>query len=162
MNIITSITTTPLGPIQITTRDSQLEKIEFVSDSTKPSLDNKHKNIYQALKNYFETSKYCFDLSINLIGTPFQQKVWQALTEIPIGQTLTYKDIAKKLNTSPRAVGNACRRNPIPVVIPCHRVVAQSHLGGYAGKTCGKLMNIKTWLLKHEGYNKIDRATRNR
>ena len=58
--------------------------------------------------------------------------------------------LAKELKTGARAIGNACRKNPIPIVIPCHRVVAQHHIGGYAGQTEGEIVDIKKWLLNHE------------
>ena len=93
------------------------------------------------------------DLSV---GTEFQQKVWQALLEIPVGETQTYGFLANKLNTSARAVGNACRQNHFPVIVPCHRVVSASGIGGYAGDTLlnqqGQIhyMQIKQWLLSHE------------
>lgn len=92
-----------------------------------------------------------FDVELQTKGTPFQKKVWQALRQIPAGQVMTYGELAQQLNTSPRAVGNACRANPIPLVIPCHRVVAKSGMGGFAGSQDGLPLKIKTWLLDHEG-----------
>ena len=89
--------------------------------------------------------------SLSPEGTLFQKSVWHELTKIPIGQTRTYGEIANKLNSSARAVGNACRKNPIQIIIPCHRVVSAKGLGGYAGKTEGKQIKIKRWLLSHEG-----------
>ena len=84
-------------------------------------------------------------------GTPFQKKVWLALQKIPAGQVMTYGELAKQLKTSARAVGNACRANPMPLVIPCHRVVAKSGLGGFSGSQEGAPIKIKKWLLEHEG-----------
>lgn len=92
-----------------------------------------------------------FDIKLKTMGTVFQQKVWKALQQIPAGEVVTYGELAKQLKTSARAVGNACRRNPIPVVIPCHRVVSSSGIGGFAGSTKGRLLDIKKWLLNHEG-----------
>jgi methylated-DNA-[protein]-cysteine S-methyltransferase len=63
---------------------------------------------------------------------------------------MTYQELADKLQTSPRAIGNACRANPTPIIVPCHRIVAKSHMGGFAGDTQGKLLDIKKWLLEHE------------
>lgn len=83
-------------------------------------------------------------------GTAFQQRVWQAIADIPVGQVATYGQVAKKIGSGPRAVANACGANNIPLVIPCHRVVAQNGIGGYMqGKQNGLL--IKRWLLAHEG-----------
>lgn len=84
-------------------------------------------------------------------GTPFQQRVWQALRAIPVGRVLTYGALARQLGSAPRAVGQACRRNPIPVIVPCHRVVAVGNLGGYGGAVAGPGMKMKSWLLQHEG-----------
>ncbi|MGK0673659.1 MAG: methylated-DNA--[protein]-cysteine S-methyltransferase [Halothiobacillaceae bacterium] len=84
-------------------------------------------------------------------GTPFQQRVWRALAEIPLGQTRTYGELATRLGTSPRAVGGALRANPIPIIIPCHRILAAQGLGGYAGAS-EEGRRRKAWLLAHEGY----------
>ncbi len=86
----------------------------------------------------------------NLKGTAFQKRVWQALCNIPPGTTKTYGELAKELHTSPRAIGNACRKNPLPIIIPCHRVVAKNSLGGYAGARTGELIEFKKWLLENE------------
>ncbi len=84
-------------------------------------------------------------------GTPFQRRVWQALRRIPAGEVRSYGQLAADLGSSPRAVGGACRANPIPLLIPCHRVVARQGLGGFAGRTTGFTLDIKRWLLDHEG-----------
>lgn len=84
-------------------------------------------------------------------GTPFQQRVWQRMRRIPAGRTMTYGDLARELGTGPRAVAGACRRNPIPLFIPCHRVVSGRGLGGYAGAVDGRPLERKRWLLTLEG-----------
>ena len=76
--------------------------------------------------------------------------MWRELKNIPSGKVVSYGELAKRLGTSARAVGNACRKNPVPVVIPCHRVVSATGIGGYAGDTSGDLLKIKSWLLQHE------------
>lgn len=83
-------------------------------------------------------------------GTPFQQRVWRALADIPPGQTRTYGELATQLGTAPRAVGGALRANPIPIIIPCHRILAAQGLGGYAGAS-EEGRRRKAWLLAHEG-----------
>lgn len=83
-------------------------------------------------------------------GTPFQQRVWQELQRIPPKKRLTYGELAGRLKSGPRAVGGACRANPIPLLIPCHRVVAANGDGGFAGHTGGPWVEIKRWLLQHE------------
>lgn len=85
-----------------------------------------------------------------LTGTEFQLNTWHALDNIPMGKTLTYADLAKKLNSHPRAIGQALKRNPLPLLYPCHRVISKTGIGGFAGETQGKLIKIKQWLLNHE------------
>lgn len=92
-------------------------------------------------------------VSVKPAGTAFQRRVWQAMQEIPAGQTRRYGELAQALNSSARAVGGACRANPIPFLIPCHRVVATAGLGGFAGAHEGRLVDLKRWLLAHEQGN---------
>jgi methylated-DNA-[protein]-cysteine S-methyltransferase len=105
----------------------------------------------EALRRYFETGELPGDLPLAAAGTPFQRLVWQRLERIPAGHTVTYGDLARELGTSARAVGGACRANPIPLLIPCHRVVARGGLGGYSGERGGAWADKKRWLLRHEG-----------
>jgi len=106
------------------------------------------------LQAYFKDKKYAFNLTFDPIqsqhGTAFQKRVWQAISEIPLGETQSYSDIAKKIGSGPRAVANACGANVLPIIIPCHRVVAKNGLGGYMQGHPQGLM-IKKWLLQHEG-----------
>jgi len=83
-------------------------------------------------------------------GTPFRNRVWAELCKIPFGATITYSALAKSMGSAARAVGNACRDNPFPLLIPCHRVVAVSGMGGYSGQTEGDFMTIKRKLLEFE------------
>jgi len=106
------------------------------------------------LQAYFKDKNIVFNLPFNPVqhqqGTDFQKRVWQAISEIPIGETQTYSDIAKKIGSGPRAVANACGANVLPIIIPCHRVVAKNGVGGFMqGKPQGLM--IKKWLLQHEG-----------
>ena len=82
---------------------------------------------------YFAGALTSFDLPLAPPGSSFQQNIYQSVQEIPYGETRTYRDIATQLDTSPRPVGNACSRNPIPIIIPCHRVRGTNGLGGYSG-----------------------------
>ena len=107
-------------------------------------------SIVTQLEDYFLRVRG-FDLPLALAGTPFQRRVWQALRSIPPGETRRYGQLAARLGSSPRAVGNACRANPVPIVVPCHRVVAAAGPGGYAGAVDGPLFDIKRRLLAHEG-----------
>ncbi len=85
-------------------------------------------------------------------GTPFQQRVWRALQQIPPGETRRYGELAQQLGSSARAVAGACRANPMPLLIPCHRVVSANGLGGYMGQIDGQALEIKRWLLHHEDH----------
>jgi methylated-DNA-[protein]-cysteine S-methyltransferase len=82
---------------------------------------------------YFDRELTTFDLPLAPHGTAFQQRVWEALRAIPYGETRSYGDLAVSLGSAPRAVGQANAANPIPIIIPCHRVVASNGLGGYSG-----------------------------
>ena len=85
------------------------------------------------LNAYFDGKLTAFDLPIRPFGTTFQTRVWQQMLKIPFGQTRTYGALAAKLRSGARPVGTACGRNPIPIIIPCHRVIAAHGLGGYSG-----------------------------
>ncbi len=103
------------------------------------------------LAAYFENAATPFDLPLAPGGTPFRQRVWQAMREIPVGETRTYGQLAQQLTSAARAVGGACGANPIPIVVPCHRVLATGGIGGFMGATEGWPMSIKRFLLQHEG-----------
>ena len=107
--------------------------------------------ITRQLDAYFRAPETHFDLPLELTGTAFQQRVWALLRTIPVGQTRTYGEIARELGSAARAVGQACRANPCPIVVPCHRVVGQRGLGGFAGDRTGRRLTIKRRLLEHEG-----------
>jgi methylated-DNA-[protein]-cysteine S-methyltransferase len=91
-----------------------------------------------------------FDIPLELAATPHQRRVWRALQRIPTGAVVSYGTLARRLKSSARAVGGACRANPVPLVIPCHRVVSATGEGGFMGKTGGHALRIKRWLLAHE------------
>ncbi|MDH5395830.1 MAG: methylated-DNA--[protein]-cysteine S-methyltransferase [Gammaproteobacteria bacterium] len=132
-----------------------IERKDIAKDSLNPvnytDSGSSIENTVKQLKEYFSKSSNFRKIDLSPAGTVFQQTVWQALQEIPRGETRTYGQIAKKINSSARAVGNACRKNPIAIIIPCHRVVAANGMGGYAGETEGDQLMVKKWLLKHEG-----------
>lgn len=105
----------------------------------------------RCLADYLQGGDWPDDLPLAPTGTPFQQRVWRLLRTIPPGQTRTYGDVARQLSTSARAVGGACRANPIVLLIPCHRVVAANGDGGFAGHSEGTWPAIKHHLLQLEG-----------
>ncbi len=148
---------TPLGQITANFNEHSLCEIKIASECE--HVQNKNDRLAKQLSNelslYFIDHQYQFSLPVDIQGTPFQKRVWQALRNIPAGKTLTYGQLADKLNSSPRAIGNACRANPVPIIIPCHRVIGKNGLGGYDGQTSGRRLAIKKWLLNHEGINTI-------
>jgi methylated-DNA-[protein]-cysteine S-methyltransferase len=87
----------------------------------------------QQLAAYFDGRLSRFDLPLMPAGSPFETRVWSAMQAIPYGETRCYGDLAEAIGSAPRAVGRACGKNPIPIVIPCHRVLAKAGLGGYSG-----------------------------
>ena len=107
------------------------------------------KDAIRQLDAYFDGDLTSFDLPLRPEGTAFQKKLWTALGTIPYGETLTYGQLASRIDSGPRAIGGACGRNPIPIIIPCHRVLAAGgKMGGYSGE--GSL-DTKTFLLRLEG-----------
>lgn len=99
---------------------------------------------------YFLNAAFEFSLPLCFEGTVFQRRVWQRLLTIPAGATCTYAKLAASLGSGPRAVGSACRANPLPLLIPCHRVIGTRSAGGYCGETVGPWLAVKHWLLRHE------------
>lgn len=139
----------PLGPIEICASTVGISAISFVSSCTftaNPSALTKQAQ--QQLLSYFAGGLSQFQLPLDTTGTLFQQQVWQSLCTIPFGHTCSYADIASRINkpTAMRAVGAANGRNPVAIVVPCHRVIgANGTLTGYAGG-----LDKKAWLLQHE------------
>ncbi len=104
------------------------------------------------LNAYLADADFVFALPLRPSGTTFQRRVWDLIAAIPVHQTRTYGDLAKALHNAPRAVGQACGANPFPLVVPCHRVIASGgSLGGFARQRGGFLLDVKRWLLAHEG-----------
>lgn len=145
---------TPFAHLGISCVANKLAAVDFIAATNEiiPTEDSAL-NICKQIRQYLDNpgAKYQFHISCVLQGTPFQQKVWRELETIPAGEVVTYGELAHRLGTSARAVGNACRKNPLPLVVPCHRVVSTAGLGGYAGDTGGEMLRIKSWLLQHEG-----------
>jgi len=110
------------------------------------------KEVQRQCLAYFKDPHFEFDIPLKPIGTVHQEKVWRNAQQIPLGQTATYGEIANKMKSGPRAVGNACGANPFPLITPCHRVVSAQGLGGYMKEDSpGFYRAIKIWLLRHEG-----------
>jgi len=143
----------PVGRLAIHTLEGKVTQVDYGvrREVSKVLTDPLHRKIQQQLQAYFTRPTTRFNLPLLLQGTPFQLKVWQALQRIPVSQTVSYGELADRLHTSARAVGNACRANPVPLIVPCHRVIAKNGIGGFSGATQGKSIDRKRWLLQHEG-----------
>lgn len=129
-------------------REEDTREIKDIKEVKTPLLENARKQ----LDEYFKGERKVFDLPLKLKGTEFQKKVWQALLDIPYGETFSYKDVANNIGNekASRAVGNANNKNPLPIFIPCHRVIgANGKLVGYGGG-----LDIKIKLLELERKNK--------
>ena len=133
--------------------DDEITAIEFLEPQAEiaPPTPLAAEAVRQ-LQAYLGNPAFVFDLPLQPAGTLFQQRVWQQIAAIPCGETRFYGQLAKNLKNAPRAVGQACGANPYPVVVPCHRVVATGGgLGGFARERGGFLIEVKRWLLRHEG-----------
>ena len=142
----------PKMKVGVVTREGRVVEIRYLppSSSCVPPKTSLAERAARQLERYREDPQARFDLPLLIEGTPFQQRLWAALCEIPPGKTVTYGELAKGLNAEPRAVGQACGDNRLPIVIPCHRVIAANGLGGFAHSTRGYLLEAKRWLLMHE------------
>jgi len=136
----------PIGDISVSEEDGAVVAVDWgwgSRQSATPLL----RRARDQLHAYFDGVLTEFDLPLAPAGTPYQRRVWQALCAIPYGGTRSYRDIAETAGGSARSAGQANGRNPIPIIIPCHRVVATTHLGGYSG---GDGLATKRWLLALE------------
>ncbi|MDH3514486.1 MAG: methylated-DNA--[protein]-cysteine S-methyltransferase [Gammaproteobacteria bacterium] len=142
----------PFGRVGFVLDGDAITDISFLDKNTplSPPRSASARKVARVLQSYFGNPGMTFRLPLKLGGTAFQQRVWRALRRIPAGKTLSYGRLARKLDTSARAVGNACRANPVPIIIPCHRVVASNGVGGFMGKRSGSPLGLKHWLLAHE------------
>ncbi len=145
---------TPFSVLGIRTEGDWLTGIDYLPpDVSSLAPQNALANeACRQLQEYLKDPDYSFDLSLLIDGTPYQRRVWQSIQAIRSGETTSYAKIALQLHSSPRAVGRACGANRIPIIIPCHRVIAKSGgLGGFMNARDGHPLAIKRWLLHHEG-----------
>lgn len=144
---MTSLTVdTPTGPVMLTEQDGAIIRCEWGTgggDHT-PLLDR----AADQLAAYFAGTRRDFDLPLRVNASEFQQRVCDAISAIPFGDTRTYGDLARDLGVPAQAIGQGCGGNPIPILIPCHRVLGANGLGGFSGRGG---VETKVWLLRHEG-----------
>jgi methylated-DNA-[protein]-cysteine S-methyltransferase len=144
----------PVGWLGVRTDGSALTAVEILAGPApaggRPGAAAQQ--VGEALGRYFAGDTDALaGLPVAPTGTPFQRRVWERLRTVRPGEISTYGALGRGLGTSARAVGGACRANPIPLVIPCHRVVGAAGLGGYSGERAGDGVEKKRWLLAHEG-----------
>lgn len=145
---------TPFSVLGILTEGNVLVGIDFLPLNTLPLApqDDIAKAVCDQIGMYLQDAGHCFNLPMSLgNATPHRMKVWESLKNIPSGSVLHYGELAETLQSSPRAVGQACGANPVPIIIPCHRVLAKNGLGGFMNHSGGDPLQIKKWLLRHEG-----------
>jgi len=142
----------PFGMVGICCAENELVCLQFLPPETAPQapLDALSEAICAQILAYCQDAEFVFDVPLQRVGSEHQRRVWQAMCAIPIGQTEYYGQLAMRLHSSPRAVGQACGANPIPLIVPCHRVVSKSGMGGFMHHSEGYALDIKRWLLAHE------------
>jgi methylated-DNA-[protein]-cysteine S-methyltransferase len=139
----------PLGRLTLFEEDGRLVALDWGGKRAAGEPTSMLREAKRQLAAYFEGRRRAFDLPLAPWGSPFELRVWQLMTDIPYGETRSSGDLARELAAAPRAVGQACGRNPLPILIPCHRVLAaEGRLGGYSG---GKGTETKRRLLMLEG-----------
>ena len=147
-----AVMTTPFGGVGICTSADALIEIRYLPKSSRatPPKNAVAARALRQIERYIADPEYRFDLPLSIAGTEFQRRVWNALCGMRVGESMTYGSMARQLQSSPRAVGQACGANRLPIVIPCHRVVGAHDIGGFAHHTDGYLISTKRWLLSHE------------
>ena len=142
----------PKFKLGVRTRGEHVVEIRYLPAA---ALSVKAKNAVaeeaaRQLERYRDDPDATFDFPVKIEGTPLERGVWDAMCAIPRGATRTYGEIAKELGADARDIGQACGENRLPIVIPCHRVVAADGIGGFGHATGGYLLEAKRWLLNHE------------
>jgi len=149
-NIFKTTVETPIGYLELTTNQYYLLSVEFIANFNQSSVYQPDvlKESVSQIDEYFKGLRKDFKLNVQPAGTDFQNKVWEQVKKVPFGKTVSYLEIARQTGSknNTRAVGLANGKNPIPIIIPCHRVIGvNGKLTGYAGG-----LEKKRWLLQHE------------
>jgi len=142
----------PKMKVGVVTRDERVVEIRYLPPSValRAPRNPLAATAARQLERYRENPDARFDLPVQVDGNALQRAVWDAMCAIARGSTRTYGDIARELGADARAIGQACGDNRLPIVIPCHRVVAADGIGGFGHATGGYLLEAKRWLLAHE------------
>jgi methylated-DNA-[protein]-cysteine S-methyltransferase len=152
--IFSAIVAVPFGYIGVRSEAGLISELVYLPPRflEKAPIDKVAEQAARQIETYIEQPDFCFKLPLKPAGSVFQHKVWKAISSIPRGEVRTYGQIAKHIQSAPRAVGQACGANWYPLVIPCHRVTAAAGLGGFAhhDDETGFHLGVKRWLLTHE------------
>jgi methylated-DNA-[protein]-cysteine S-methyltransferase len=142
----------PKMKVAVATRGALVVEIRYLplSSSSISPKNSLAERAARQLERYREDPDARFDLPLLIEGSELQRAVWDAMCAIPRGRTRTYGELARELGADARAIGQACGDNRLPIVIPCHRVVAADGIGGFGHSTGGYLLEAKRWLLMHE------------
>ena len=145
----------PFAMLGIRSDGRAITRLAYLPASERPQSpsDKVSEIAVRELARYLEDPAFRFSVPLATGGTPFQQRVWAALSGIPVGESRTYGEVARMVRSAPRAIGQACGANRIALIVPCHRVVgALGSMGGFMNAESGDPIAIKRWLLTHEGY----------
>jgi len=142
----------PRMKVAVATRDEKVVGIRYLPLGSEKILakNSLAEKAARQLERYRDDPDTVFDLPLLIEGSPLQRGVWQAMCRIPRGRTRTYGELARELGADARAIGQCCGDNRLPIVIPCHRVVAADGIGGFSHTSEGYLIEVKRWLLAHE------------
>jgi methylated-DNA-[protein]-cysteine S-methyltransferase len=142
----------PFGAVGVRTAEDAIVEITFLPDGVleRPARNALAQRAVEQLLTYSTDPEFSFDLPLAISGTEFQCQVWREISAIPAGTTRSYGELAQRLGSTARAIGQACGDNRLPLAIPCHRVIAANGIGGFAHHVGGAHERIKRWLLAHE------------
>ena len=145
---------TPFAVLAIVTDGAVVTGVRYLprQTATKVPHDRAAERACREIERYLDDPEHVFQLPYRLEGTAFQRRVWREIEKLFPIKTITYGDLARRIGSAPRAVGGACGTNPVPLFVPCHRVLAASGgLGGFMGGKDAFPLSVKRWLLRHEG-----------
>lgn len=142
----------PFAVLGIRTNGKAVTGLRYLSGDVAPSRPTSSlaQEVVRQIERYLVEPDHVFDLPLEIVGSEFRKRVWKVMCEIPAGKTMTYGEVAERIGSAPRAVGGACGDNQIPLIIPCHRIVARNGIGGFMHTTGDIELGIKRWLLAHE------------
>lgn len=147
------VAATPFARLGVATHDDAIVRVAYlpVAGPVRSATDALAREAHRQILAYLQNAAFAFDLPLRLHGSEFQLRVWREIARIPRGRTLTYGALAQRIGSAARPVGGACGSNPIPLIVPCHRVLAAGgRIGGFMHSVADHPLMIKRWLLDHE------------